>query len=348
MHTATTENWQNYTLELQQEIAEGLIAAARKGWTPDDLRHVLGSRIDHLLFLVLHRIDDTVPEATRKTWCRQCHPTGEIFQSTDSLEKCRDLLRGVGPLHDHPLLGDPHGVEESNLAFAQLSPEQRKAHHRVLALLKKAESTNFEGEADALVSKAQQLRQRYRIESLIEEAAGGGPDLQAQRLYLHAPWIKHQYSLLSGVARVNGCASMLLTTNGIATVLGTADDLRYVTDLFTSLNRQREHFMRTSPGAHEAAARGETSAYRRSFMIAYSSHIVKLLSDASREASGGTTLPVLAGRGIEAHRTLARLFPHSRSLRLSSRHSSGHRDGISAAHRANLNGDSNGIEPMSA
>ncbi|MGP6172743.1 DUF2786 domain-containing protein [Corynebacterium sp. A21] len=348
MYTDTTENWQNYTLELHREIAEGLVAAARKGWTPDDLRHVLGSRIDHLLFLVLHRINDTVPEATRTAWLRQCHPTEEIAHSTASLEECRDLLREVGPLRDHPLLGDPHGVEESDRAFAQLSPEQRKAHHRVIALLKKAESTNFEGEADALVAKAQQLRQRYRIESLLAEVPGEGPDLQAQRLYLHAPWIKHQYSLLAGVARVNGCASMLLTTNGICTILGTADDLRYVTDLFGSLNRQRGHFMRTSPGAHEAAARGETSAYRRSFMIAYSSHTVKLLTEASRQASDGTTLPVLVGRGLEAHRTLAKLFPHSRSLQLSSRHSGGYRDGISAAHRSHLNGDSNGIQPMSA
>lgn len=347
-HTSFSEDhqhWRNYTLELQEKITQGLLAAAAKGWTPDDLRHVLGCRINHLLFQVLPLINNTIPPATRKAWQRQCHAVEEFHLSTAALEECVTLLRRLQPLHDHPLLGDPHGVEESNQAFTRLNPEQRKAHHRILALLKKAESTNFEAEANALVAKAQHLRQHYRIESLGEDSAGDFSP-QAQRVYLHAPWIKYQYNLLARIAQVNGCATMLLTSNGIATVLGTPDDLRYVTDLFVSLNRQREHFMRTSPGAHEAAARGETSAYRRSFMIAYTHRVGQLLEVASRSAEGDSALPVLAARGSAAQHTLSRLFPRSRSLRLSSRHAGGYRDGVVAAQHSHLRGDLLGIKPM--
>lgn len=338
----------NYLLELQEQIQQGLLAAARKGWTPDDLRHLLGSRIDHLLFRTLSLLDDTVPAAIHQAWRRQCHPVSRFPLSTAALEECRDLLRQLQPLHDHALLGDGQDVADNDQALARLTPAQLKAHHRIRALLRKAESTTFEAEAGALVAKAQQLRQHYRIETVGATGPGEGDtplpsSLQAQRIYLRAPWIKHQYSLLARIAQVNGCATMLLTATGIATVLGTGDDLRYVADLFASLNRQREHFMRTSPGAHEAAARGETSAYRRSFMIAYTHRLGELLAAASRSASGEAALPVLANRGVEAHRTLTRLFPRTRSLRLSSRHGGGYRDGVAAAQRSRLRGDSPGL-----
>lgn len=356
---------QQYHRELTDSIYFALLQAAAKGWTPDDLRHLLTSQVDHLLFLVTHRVCGgerteggvDVAEPTRAAWQRQCHPVEEVALSTAALENIRDRLRGLRPLHDAVLLTDTHAVEEQDRAFAALSPEQRKAHHRITALLKKAEATNFEGEADVLVAKAQQLRQRYRIESLLfardSLAGAAGPELVAHRVYLHSPWVRHQFSLLSGVAQTNSCATMLLTRDGISTVVGQSDDVRHVADLFASLNRQRDHFMRTSPGAHEAASRGETSAYRRSFMVAYTAHITVLLADATRHASAGNpghreTLPVLAARGHRAQQTLAGLFPRSRSITFTSRHPGGHRDGVSAARQTRLGGDAAGLGPMSA
>lgn len=355
-----------YTRELLDQIHEGLVRAARLGWTPNDLRHLLSSKIDHLLFRALHRVAEpgaagggkaVITEPTRAAWQRQCHPVGEIPLSTGTLESIISQLRRIPPLRDQVLLGDTDAVEDRDSAFAALTPEQRKAHHRIIALLKKAEATNFEGEADVLVAKAQQLRQRYRIESVLlaRETTDDvdHTELIAQRVYLRAPWIKHQFSLLAGVARTNSCASMLLTRDGIATVLGRDDDVRHVSDLFASLNRQRDHFMRTAAGAHQAADRGETSAYRRSFMVAYTAHITVLLDDAARHASNESlahrrTLPVLAARGVRAQQKLSELFPRARSISLTSRHPAGYRDGVDAAHQSHLGGDAAGLGSMSA
>lgn len=364
-HHHTNRTREEYRRELSHRIFDGLHRAAGHGWTPDDLRHLLSSQIDHLLFLAVHRVCDGEPgpaaapvsEPIRSAWRQQCHAAEEVYLPTGTMEEIVETLKQVRPLHDQVLLTDTHAVEGRDRAFEALSPEQRKAHHRIIALLKKAEATNFEGEADVLVAKAQQLRQRYRIESVLlsretvtEPAA---EDFSAQRVYLHSPWIRHQFSLLSAVARTNSCAAMLLARNGIATVVGQIDDVRHVVDLFASLNRQRDHFMRTAAGAYEAAHHGETSSYRRSFMVAYTSHITVLLDDASRHAAADDlahrrTLPVLAARGERAQQRLTDLFPRSRKMAFTSRHSGGYRDGVTAARQTRLGGDSAGRDPMSA
>lgn len=354
-----------YRRELTHQIFAGLQRAARHGWTPDDLRHVLTSQVDHLLYLAAHQVcnhtrgpgSTAVCEPVRAAWLSQAHATEEIHLPTGSMEEIVHFLNRVPPLHDQVLLTDTQAVDGRAHAFEALSPEQRKAQHRIIALLQKAESTNFAGEAEVLVAKAQQLRQRYRIESvLLNQELGGAPpatEFFAQRVYLHAPWIRHQFSLLARVAATNSAAAMLLTRKGIATVVGQLDDVRHVTDLFASLNRQRDHFMRTSAGAHEATRRGETAAYRRNFMIAYTAQISVLLGDAARRAAADDlahrrTLPVLASRGEQAARRLAELFPRSRKMAFSADHPGGHRDGVTAARQTRLGGDSAGLDPMAA
>lgn len=343
-----------YAAHLRRKIHSLIITAAQRGWTPDDLRHTLTSQIDHLLFQVLPEVVADVPPATRDAWRRQCHAASDLNLSTAALEHIADSLRRLLPLRDHEFLADAHALEASEQAFAAFSPEQRKAHHRITALLKKAESTSFEGEADALVAKVQQLRQRYRVETTLDRSSDHSGDLIAQRVYLHSPWIKHQFSLLHGVAEVNSCATLLLTRNGICTILGAGDDVRYVHDLFRSLNRQRAHFMRTSAGAHEAAAAGETAAYRRSFLIAYAARITVLLQDASQQVitadslAAEYALPALTARGQTARTTLTGLYPGAGTIHLSSRHLLGHRDGVAAAHRSHLGGETNCLDQMSA
>lgn len=364
-HQSNHQPREVYRRELTRRILMGLQRAARQGWTPDDLRHVLTSQVDHLLYLAAHQVGSAAggagsfpaSEPIRTAWRTQAQATDEIDLPTGTMEEIIAVLNRVPPLHDQVLLADTQAVEGRAHAFDALSPEQRKAQHRIIALLQKAESTNFAGEAKVLVAKAQQLRQRYRIEAmLLKQELDGGPtesEFFAQRVYLHAPWIRHQFSLLAEVAGTNSAAAMLLTREGIATVVGQLDDVRHVTDLFASLNRQRDHFMRTAPGAHAAARRGETAAYRRNFMIAYTAEVSVLLEDAARRAAGDDLshrriLPVLASRGEQSARRLAELFPRSRKIVLSANHPGGYRDGVIAARQTRLGGDSAGLDPRSA
>lgn len=333
-----------------------LTDCARNGWTPADLRHEFTAQIDPLLFHALASITCNVPDQLLDHWFTDTRPGSVTSISVVSLEKIVNRLPLLPPLQDWKLLaGSPFddGDEESLLS---LSPEQRKAHGRIQALLKKAESTSFEKEAEALVEKAESLRQQYRIENLLSVSYSGSAkqnNVISARVRLRAPWVKYQVRLLSTIARSNSCESLLLTPSGIATVFGTADDVGHVIDLFTSLNRQREHFMRTSAGARTAQERSETSSYRRSFMVAYANRVGSILRRAAKDvmdnlgetapSAPGSVLPVLHERSKRAQQTIDSIFPNTRNMSVSTNNLLGYQDGYAAAGKSHFGGDSSGL-----
>lgn len=340
---------------LATRVVAAVASAAHRGWTPDDLRHVLGPGVDHLLFRAHHRVATAAPPV-RQAWRRQCHPAEPGDRPLAELEGWLDTLERLPALPDQAILTDLHQLQAREEEPAGLSEEQRRARHRITGLLRKAESTTFDAEAEALVAKAQQLRQRHRIEAVLDprvsQTTSAGPS--ARRVRFSAPWVRHQYLLLTQVAVANSCTAVLLSRHGIATVIGESDDVQHTTDLFASLNRQCAHFMRTSAGAAEAARAGQTAAYRRAFLLSYASRIGTLLRKAGEEASdrGGTggaddpgtgdvgrALPVLAARAEVAEERTRQLFPALRGMSFSSRHHQGHRDGRTAAGRSHLRGD---------
>ena len=85
------------------------------------------------------------------------------------------------------MLAELHALD--NQDTSPMTPAQAKAHHRITALLKKAESTNFEEEAEALILKAETLRQQYRIESLLINSYD--QDVQARFVHLGCIWKLH-------------------------------------------------------------------------------------------------------------------------------------------------------------
>lgn len=330
---------------------------AMNGWTPADLRHEFTAQIDPLLFHALSGVTHNVPDELLDHWFAQTRPSPVSALSVSALEKIVKRLPALGSLQDWTVLMGESTEEREERYREGLSPEQRKAHDRIQALLKKAESTPFEKEAEALVEKAESLRQQYRVETLLADSYAEKEtrsQVVSSRVHLHSPWVTYQMRLLGTVARANSCDSLLLTTSGIATVFGTRDDVEHVLDLFHSLNRQRAHFMRTSAGAKTAQEQGETSSYRRSFMIAYATRIGALLKRASEEVlndlqetapcASDTVLPILKDRTRQAHQTLQSIFPHTRSLKVSANNLLGYQDGYAAAGNSHLGGDASGLE----
>ncbi len=343
---------------LATQVTDAIVTAACRGWTPEDLRHVLGAGVDRLLFLAHHRVTAAAAPPVRAAWSRQCH-AGEVARwSVVELERWLAILRELPLLADEEILTDLHqlhDLEENPGSSDGLSEAQRRARHRITGLLRKAESTTFDAEAEALVAKAQQLRQRHRIDAaLLEDPDGGSArELLALRARFTAPWLRHQFLLLTQVAAANSCTAVLLSGHGIATVIGEPGDVHHTADLFTSLNRQCAHLMRVSAGAHEAARTGQTTAYRRAFLLSYASRIGTLLREAGVEATrsaeaGDRALPVLAERSAVAETRTRRLFPALRDISFSSRHTQGHVDGHSAAGRAHLRGDRSALGRRSA
>lgn len=354
--TRTRSAERNYHETLVDVAVLWITDCAKNGWTPADLRHEFSAQIDPLLFHALSSVTHNVPDELLDHWFTGTRPGSVTSLGVGSLEKMVRQLSMLPPLRDWTVLTNLSSGEQEAEYLASLSPDQRRAHDRIQALLRKAESTTFEHEADALLEKAETLRQQYRVEVLL---SGTYTDPSAQqevistRVHLRAPWVRYQLRLLNTVSRAYSCEALLLTESGIATVFGNSEDVAHVLDLFASLNRQREHFMRTSAGAKTAQEQGETSRYRRSFMVAYASRIGALLKRAREDVldnlagdapmATDTVLPVLRHRAQQSQETLARLFPHTRTMSVSATHHGGYRDGYTAAGRAHLGGDSAGI-----
>lgn len=332
----------NYRAALQFMLSDRLIHLARHGWAPDDLRHVAGPTIDPHLRSVLRQVTAVASDRIRAAWQRQCRPPSLRRRPLAPVSELEPLLEAVDGL---PCLSGTDDL--TDLACLQsagadtLTPEQQRARHRITGLLKKAESTTFSEEAETLIAKAQQLRQRYRIDSLDGDDTAPGAVVTV-RIHLTAPWVRFQHLLLANIAVANSCRAILSTEVGIAALVGHPDDVQHTAELFASLNRQRDHFMRHSPGAAAAAHRGETAAYRRSFLQSYAYRIGDLLTEAtsSTETSPeeqARALPVLAKRSVIAEEAFARIFPHTATLSMSHRfHAPGATDGIRAAERSHL------------
>ncbi|MDR7329812.1 DUF2786 domain-containing protein [Corynebacterium guangdongense] len=324
-----------------------ILDAGARGWLPDDLRHVLstGPGLDHLLHTAADLIT-FLPGPVAERWRRQSRRGGRPPRDMSLL---RTWIVELRQLTDIP--GADTVLRTDEEALAGLDEPQLKAHQRVQALLAKAESTTYEEEAKALLEKAAQLRQRYRLAEILDELTSGeGPTIATARIHLRAPWVPHQAQLLGAVAQPNGCRAILFHRKGLALIVGETADVRHVTATFASVNRQRDWFMRNSPGARAARKFDETSAYRRSFQLSYATEIGRLLRDAAtvpqdahrgarEEAAGKDALPALTHREVAVADAFNRMFPRRSSMNLSSRHPGGHADGRDAAHNSKLGPD---------
>ena len=83
-------------------------------------------------------------------------------------------------------------------------------------LLRKAESTPFEDEADALIAKAQSCNSATALTRFLD---ADQVDYLARRVYIHTPYVKHQATLLGVIAHHNGCATVLVHGKGLASVI---------------------------------------------------------------------------------------------------------------------------------
>lgn len=345
-----------YRQELIDRVVTAIECCAQRGWTPADLRHEFTAVIEPILFEALPEIAYSCPAEMYALWIQDTQPQRRKAPTIKQLENMLRRLPHLTPLSDWSSLSQENTLEPYDLDI--FTPEQSKAHHRITALLKKAESTLFPAEADALILKAETLRQQYRIESLLLDSSAGEPPQQgteiiSARVYIQGPWVRHQFRLLSSIARVHSCETLLITKSGITTVFGVRDDVAHIVDLFPSLNRQRGHFMLSSPGAQEAQMNGQASSYRRSFMLSYASRISELLQQAKHDAlqdleefaplAHNTIVPVIQQRSEHSQVAIKKVFPNTKQMTFSSRNARGHEDGFHAANKSHLGGESTAL-----
>jgi hypothetical protein len=189
---------------------------------------------------------------------------------------------------------------------------------KVRALLAKAESTNFEAEADALTAKAQELMARHAIDQAMVADRDGtrGDAPSGRRIGIDDPYPLGKANLLSAVARANRCRTVWEDKYGFSTLFGFATDMDIVEVLYTSLLVQATRAMTAAGSVRDGFGRSRTRSFRQSFLISFASRIGERLREVTTAATeqaeavhGEALLPVLAGRRTEVDDAFATVFP---------------------------------------
>ncbi len=219
---------------------------------------------------------------------------------------------------------------------------------RVRKLLAKAEDEGVTPhEAEALTAKAAELMARYGIDRAMLGALRPESDLPADRVFdLDNPWAAVKAHLLSGLASALRCQCVLLNKRQPGSrlhVFGYASDIERADILFTSLLVQMARALAAQPVPATAPS---TKAWRRSWMLGYSSAAVSRVraaedqaaaaADAQSAASGGngpSTALVLTDRSLIVRNRARQAYPRTRQTRVTytgNGYNSGYREGQKA------------------
>lgn len=186
-----------------------------------------------------------------------------------------------------PVRGMPHDVGADDPVL-----------RRVRKLLDKAESTEFDGEAETLTTKAHELMTKHAIDQASLHAAAPSDVPCTIRVPIDAPYVDAKSYLLQVVASGHRCRAILHTGLDLSSVVGHAGDLRAVELIFTSLLVQAQHALVSAGG--RASARTRSQGYRSAFYLSYASRISERLyavtEEVLAEAGDGAHLPVLRAR----------------------------------------------------
>jgi hypothetical protein len=175
---------------------------------------------------------------------------------------------------------------------------------RIRALLAKAESTEFEEEAESLTAKAQELMTRHAIDAALLSAHTAGRRAgelpTGMRVGVEDPYAQAKAFLLAEIGNASRCRTVWSKEFGFATVLGFEGDLTSVELLYTSLLLQaRRAMMRTG----DMGKRARSRSFRQSFLAGFAARIGRRLAEAAETAmsdvgdeQGNGFLPVLAER----------------------------------------------------
>lgn len=352
-----------------------------RGWQPDDLGRVARRRLDPpaAAFVLaaagsqsrayaglgaevapdwmdeLARIGAVPPQVgPHKTWgpAWAVGPTEAndgsvaltLFQAVEALALLLSLPP-ILPLGPSPRAWRTDGTVAGGRAArrSERGDVDAKVLAKVRALLSKAESTEFEEEANALTAKAQELITRHRIDRVLLDAGDDDQPPAARRLGVDDPYAGAKALLLSAVACANGCNALWTEDLGCSTVFGDPDDLDTVELLYTSLLVQATTALRAAGANAPPGARSRSRSFRQSFLVGYASRIrtrleegVATATTAAEEELGRDFLPVLVRRREAVDDAAAAAFPKSERISVGARDGAGWLAGHAAAELADI------------
>jgi hypothetical protein len=328
----------------------GLARVLQCGWAPDEVSRVVRRRAGALAAAILAGPLTAVLSQRRRTggsasapWraenVRKLDPASSSWK--DDLSKAIAALSTLAHLPALPDLGGI-GSKPRNAG----SRQEGRLLTRIRGLLTKAESSDFAEEADAFMTKAQELMTRYCIDRTMVEAdaeADGTSQVEARRVWLEDPYLEAKALLLANVASANRCRSVVDPVLGFSTLVGHRGDLDATDLLFTSLLVQGMRRITALGNDPTFGRRSRKPSYRRSFLVAYAGRIGARLREATEAvtaeadcALGNRLLPVLARREEMLDAAVGALFGDLGELKFSLTDAAGWAAGTAAADLAEL------------
>ena len=292
-----------------RRIAHGVRRAWSLGYAPAELLHVL----ERLLTpghgdLVAGAVLREHPPHPTPAWAEQIAQiasdrsvaridVSSVGSAVDVVAALR-RLPGVPPVTGH---APKDGLDNAVLV-------------RVRALLAKAESTEFDAEAESLTAKAQELITRHAIDAARLGSTSPGDQPGRRRILLHDPYISSKALLVTIVAEANRCKAAFTADLGWSTVVGYDADLDATEVLVASLLAQCVGAMARLGPQRDASGRSRTRSFRTAFIRGFAVRIGQRLAEANDDVVGGIddaqqVLPVLASRAEQVTRAFDTAFP---------------------------------------
>jgi Protein of unknown function (DUF2786) len=328
----------------------GVARALDCGWAHDEISRIVRRQAGAMAAsIVAGPLTEVAPPHRRSSarvhapWqaenVRKLDPASSSWK--EDLSKAIATLSVIAHL---PILPDLGGIGSSTRKTG--SREEERLLTRIRGLLTKAESSEFAEEADAFMTKAQELMTRYCIDRTMVEAdaeGDGASKVEARRVWLEDPYLEAKSLLLANVASANRCRSVVDPTLGFCTLVGHPEDLDATDLLFTSLLVQAMRRITALGSDPTFGRRSRKPSYRRSFLVAYAGRIGARLREATEtvtavvdSALGNRLLPVLAHREEMLDAAVGALFGELKELQFSPTDAVGWAAGTAAADLAEL------------
>ncbi|WP_163510282.1 DUF2786 domain-containing protein [Fodinicola acaciae] len=269
------------------------------------------------------------------SWCARHGRT-----LTDAVAVVIELLALCRSLPKLPVIAAPPG--QAVVGTRPPAGVDEKILGRVRGLLAKAESTEFDEEAEALSAKAQQLMSRYALSrAMVEYERGAATATTTHRMWLENPYLTAKASLVGVVASANRCRTVVTASLGFAEIVGDPVDVEATVLLATSLLVQATRAMVTAGRHVTRTGQSRTRSFRQSFLVAYAGRIGERLAAAAEQVTeevvtGTELLPVLASRREAIDAAVAEHYPRLRPLDISVSNRDGWGAGRAAADAAHL------------
>lgn len=329
------------TAPLARRLASGLARQVAelwdRGWQPADLHRVvareLGSREVGLLagaIVVGSSSYRSLGEQVAPRWVGQVDVLagGTLHHLPDDGAPWVDLLvasvrlrYALEQLPDLPLLEPPPSAWRSGMRATAAGTGSDGVLDKVRALLAKAESTDFDAEAEAFTAKAQELMARHRIDqaALVRDGAAPAAEIVGRRIGIEDPYADAKASLLAGICVANGARAVWTKHAGFTTVFGFPGEVDIVEELFTSLLVQSSAALRREGSKRDRFGRSRTTRFRRAFLHAFAQRVatrLRTVADATLDADDrrSSLLPVLASRDAAVDSAVAEAFPDMTSF----------------------------------